>query len=78
VLFRNQGDPVLNLSNPPGITEEMQHYGLDALNDLNKLRYQKVGDPEIASRVAAYELAFKMQTAAPELMDLSGESKQTL
>ena len=78
VLFRNQGDPVLNLSNPPGITEEMQHYGLDALNDLNKLRYQKVGDPEIASRIAAYELAFKMQTAAPELMDLSGESKQTL
>jgi len=78
VLFRNQGDPVLNLSNPPGITEEMQHYGLVALTDLNKLRHKTVGDPEIASRIAAYELAFKMQTAAPELMDLSGESKQTL
>jgi hypothetical protein len=78
VLFRSQGDPVLNLSNPPGITREVQHYGLDALNDLNKLRLQAVGDPEIASRIAAYELAFKMQTAAPELMDLSGESQSTL
>jgi len=78
VLFRNQGDPVLNLSNPPGITPEMQHYGLDALNDLNKLRHKQVGDPEIASRIAAYELAFRMQTAAPELMDLSGESKETI
>jgi hypothetical protein len=77
-LFRNQGDPVLNLSNPPGITPEMQHYGLDAINDLNKLRHGYVGDPEIASRISAYELAFKMQTAAPELMDLAGESAATL
>src|SRR5438105_5675101 len=58
VLFRNQGDAVLNLSNPPGITTEMQHYGLDALNDLNKLRHKQVNDREIASRIAAYELAF--------------------
>jgi hypothetical protein len=78
VLFRNQGDPVLNLSNPLGITPEMQHYGLDAVNDLNRLRHQQIGDPEIASRIAAYELAFRMQTAAPELMDLSGESKETV
>jgi Protein of unknown function (DUF1501) len=78
VLFRNQGDPVLNLSNPPGITPEMQHYGLEALNDLNQLRHKTVGDPEIASRISAYELAFRMQTAAPELIDLSGESKETL
>jgi len=77
VLFRNQGDPVLNLSNPPGITPEMQHYGLDTLNDLNRLRHKQVGDPEIASRIAAYELAFKMQSAAPELMDLSGETQAT-
>src|SRR5436190_2392239 len=62
VLFRNQGDPVLNLSNPPGITEKMQHYGLDAITDLNKLRHQQVRDPEIASRISAYELAFRMQT----------------
>jgi hypothetical protein len=78
VLFRNQGDPVLNLSNPPGITEKMQHYGLTAITDLNKIRHQHVGDPEIASRISAYELAFRMQSAAPELMDLSGESKATL
>jgi hypothetical protein len=78
VLFRNQGDPVLNLSNPPGITPEMQHYGLGALNDLNRIRHQQIGDPEITSRIAAYELAFRMQAAAPELIDLSGESKATL
>jgi hypothetical protein len=78
VLFRNQGDPVLNLSNPPGITAEMQHYGLNGINDLNRLRHKYVADPEISSRIAAYELAFKMQTAAPELMDLSGESAATL
>jgi hypothetical protein len=78
VLFRNQGDPVLNLSNPPGITAEMQHYGLDAVKDLNRLRQNVVGDPEIASRIASYELAFRMQSAAPELMELSGESAATL
>ena len=78
VLFRNQGDPVLNLGNPPGITREMQHYGLDAINDLNRMRHSAVGDPEIASRIASYELAFRMQTAAPELMDLSGENQATL
>ncbi|MDO8540630.1 MAG: DUF1501 domain-containing protein [Opitutaceae bacterium] len=78
VLFRNRGDAVLNLSNPPGITAEMQHYGLDAIADLNKLRHLQVQDPEIASRIAAYELAFRMQTAAPELTDLKGESAATL
>jgi hypothetical protein len=78
VQFRNQGDPVLNLGNPPGITAEMQHYGLDAVNDLNRLRQRAVGDPEIASRIASYELAFRMQTATPELVDLSGETPATL
>jgi len=78
VLFRNQGDPVLNLSNPPGITPAMQHLGLDAIGDLNRLRHKYVADPEIASRIGAYELAFRMQTAAPELMDLSKESQGTL
>jgi hypothetical protein len=78
VLFRSQGDPVLNLSNPPGFTAEMQHYGLNAINDLNRLRHGYVGDPEIASRIASYELAFRMQAAAPELMDLSDESPETL
>jgi hypothetical protein len=66
------------MSNPPGITAEMQHYGLDAVKDLNRLRQNVVGDPEIASRIASYELAFRMQSAAPELMELSGESAATL
>jgi hypothetical protein len=78
VLFRNQGDPVLNLSNPPGVTPEVQHLGLDALGDLNRLRHKYVADPEIASRIGAYELAGRMQTATPELMDLSHESAETL
>ena len=77
VLFRNTGDPVLNLSNPPGITKEMQHLGLDAIGDLNKLRYSYVADPQISSRIASYELAGRMQTSAPELMDLSGETEAT-
>lgn len=77
VVFRNQGEPVLNLSNPPGITPEMQHYGVRTINDLNKLRHNHVRDPEINSRIAAYELAFRMQTAAPELIDLSKESAAT-
>ena len=78
VLFRSQGDPVLNLGNPPGITAEMQHLGIDAINDLNRLRHRHVRDPEIASRIASYELAFRMQSAAPELMNLHGESQATL
>jgi hypothetical protein len=77
VLFRSQGDPVQNLSNPPGITPEMQHYGIDTITDLNALHEKSVGDPEIASRIASYELAFRMQSSAPELMDISGESEET-
>ena len=78
VRFRNQGDPVLNLSNPAGLPPELQRKGLDVLRDLNQSRYQEIHDPEIASRIASYELAYRMQSSAPELMDLSGESKQTL
>ena len=78
VRFRNQGSPVLNLSNPPGITEEMQHYGINTITDLNQLRYQQMRDPEIASRIGAYELAFRMQAEGLGLVDLSGESKATL
>jgi hypothetical protein len=78
VLFRNQGEPVLDLENPSGISAEARHYGLDALRDLNQMRQKVVGDPEIASRIASYELAARMQVAAPELTDLSGESPATL
>jgi hypothetical protein len=78
VLFRNQGDPVLNLGNPAGLTDAMQRRTVEALGELNRQRAAQLGDPEINSRIAAYELAFRMQSAAPELIDLSGETKQTL
>jgi len=78
VLFRNQGEPVLNLNNPPGVTAEMQSAGLDAIRQLNAQQLKRTGDAEIASRISSYELAFRMQSAAPELIDLSGESRQTL
>lgn len=78
VLFRNQGEPVLNLNNPPGLTSGMQRSTIDALRDLNEERHHYLGDPEIRSRIAAYELAFRMQMAAPELIDVSSESKATL
>lgn len=77
VLFRNEGEAVLNLKNPEGLPPELQRAGLDALADLNQARYREIQDPEIASRIANYELAFRMQSAAPELIDLSGESETT-
>lgn len=78
VLFRNQGEPVLNLANPAGLPPELQRAGLDVLSRANSRRYQEVHDPEIASRIASYELANRMQTAAPDLIDLSQESQKTL
>jgi len=78
VLFRTQGEPVLNLSNPPGVSRQMQQAGLDAIGRLNRQRLEKMGDPEIASRIASYELAFRMQSAAPDLIDISDESAKTL
>ena len=77
-LFRNQGSPVLNLENPPGITPEMQARSIAAVNELNQQRFSESAQPEIASRIRNYELAFRMQSAAPELSDLSGESPATL
>jgi hypothetical protein len=78
VLFRTRGEAVLNLANPPGIPREVRRAGLDALRDLNQSRYEETLDPEIAGRIANYELAFRMQTAAGELNDLSGEDQRTL
>ncbi len=78
VRFRNGSDPVLNLKNPDGLPPQLQRAGLDALKELNNRRLASIGDPEIASRIASYELAFRMQSAAPELSDLSGESPRTL
>ncbi len=78
VPFRRSGDPILYLTNPPGVTPAMQRRELDALHQLNQQRLGVVGDPEIATRINAYEMAYRMQTSAPELMDLSKESKETL
>ncbi len=78
VLFRNQGEPVLNLENPAGLPDELQRKGLDVLKDVNESRYDLMQDPEIAARIASYELAFRMQSAAPELIDLSTETQETL
>jgi hypothetical protein len=78
VLFRNQGEPVLNLNNPAGLTTQVQRSSLDALADLNKERLGIQDDGEIQSRIDAYELAFRMQTAAPELIDTGKESQATL
>ena len=78
VPFRSGGDPIVNLSTPEGVSSDRQHDVLDAVRDLNSLRLERTGDPEIATRIASYEMAFRMQTSAPELIDLSKETKQTL
>jgi len=76
--FRTRGEAVLHLQNPPGMPRQLRRVGLDAVRDLNQAHHSDVGDPEIVSRIANYELAFRMQAAALELNDLSGESQRTL
>ncbi len=78
VTFRSQGDPILHLGNPDGVTRIDQRRRLNVVNDLNRLRQRQQPDPEIATRIESYELAFRMQAAAPELLDFSQESRQTL
>lgn len=78
VPFRSAGDPMLYLSNPPGIDHESQRHSLDALNTLNELSLKTIGDPAIASRIQSYEMAFRLQSSAPELMSLQQESKETV
>ena len=77
-LFRNQGSPVLNLANPEGVSRDVQARSLQAINELNRFRFDQTANPEISSRIKAYELAFRMQQTAPELLDLSGETQATL
>ena len=72
-LLRNQGDPILYLSNPQGVGDNAQRAALDVIRDLNQQHLEETGDMEIASRIASYELAYRMQSAAPELADLSKE-----
>jgi Protein of unknown function (DUF1501) len=78
VPLRSTGAPILNLANPEGIAPGDQQRFFEAVNGLNRLRLADTGDGEIATRIAAYEMAFRMQSSAPELMDLSGESQETL
>ena len=78
VRLRNQGDPILNVSSPPGVDSKLQRDSLDLVGALNRKRLEVDGDPEIATRIASYEMAFRLQTSAPELMDLRNESEATL
>ncbi len=78
VRFRNQGDPILNVSSAAGIDAKLQRDSLDLVGALNQQRLAALGDPEIATRIAQYEMAFRLQTSAPELMDLKSETQATL
>src|SRR5438552_3863756 len=78
VRFRNQGDPILNVTSPAGVDAKLQRDSLDLIGALNRRRLAIEGDPEIATRIASYEMAYRLQTSAPELMDLRGETQATL
>jgi hypothetical protein len=78
VQFRTGGDPVLYLSNPRGMERDVQRDSLQALRRLNKMHLDMVGDPEIATRISSYEMAYRMQASAPEVMDLAREPKHIL
>jgi hypothetical protein len=76
--FLRGPQPILDLQNPPGVSPHQQRDFIDAVGDLNRLRFRAVNDPEIETRINAYETAFRMQTAAPEVMNLTGETQETL
>src|ERR1700722_13836958 len=78
VMFRSQGDPILYLSNPKGVDEQIQRDTLDSIRRLDQKHLDVVGDPEISTRISSYEMAYRMQTSGPELMDLSNEPKHVL
>jgi hypothetical protein len=78
VLFRSSGDPVLYLSNPKGMDRQMQRDSLDTIKRVNQKHLDVVGDPEIATRINSFEMAYRMQTSAPELMDIGKEPKNIL
>jgi len=78
VQFRGTGDPVLYLSNPPGVDADTRRRMLDGMARLNARQFEAYADPEINARIAQYEMSFRMQTSVPELVDVSGESQETL
>jgi hypothetical protein len=78
VPFRSVGEPILNLTRPADLSADRQRDVIDAVKDLNAARLARVGDPEIATRIASYEMAYRMQTSAPELIDIAREDTKTL
>lgn len=78
VMFRSQGDPILYLSNPKGVDARIQRDSIDSIRRLNEIHLGEMGDPEITTRINSFEMAYRMQTSAPELMDLSKEPKHIL
>ncbi len=78
VPFRTKGDPILNVASPAGYDQALQRGSLDVIGGMNRMHAEEVGDPEIRTRIAAYEMAFRMQSSAPELIDLGSESAETL
>jgi hypothetical protein len=78
VPFRSGGDPILNLSSPKGITSRMQKQTLETIRDLNLVKLAETGDPEVTTRIAAYEMAYQMQSSGPELIDFGKEDAKTL
>ena len=78
VKFRNQGDPVLDIGDPPGVDRAARRVFLNQLAELNEIKYREVGDPEIHARISQYELAYRMQTSVPELLDLADEPQHVI
>src|SRR5690606_31247225 len=76
VHLRGKGDPVLYLSNPPGVTRSRQQDVIDAVNAINASHDSLVSDPDISTRIAQYEMAFKMQMSIPGLVDMSDETEE--
>ncbi|MBX7166193.1 MAG: DUF1501 domain-containing protein [Pirellulales bacterium] len=77
VSFRSKGDPILYINNPPGVSNEVRRATLDGLKALNELNHQQLGDPETATRIQQYELAYRMQTSVPELTNIADEPATT-
>ena len=77
VRFRSQGDPILNVGSPAGVDTQLQQDTFSLINGLNKQRLASVGDPEIATRIASFEMAARLQSSAPELMDFGSETRDT-
>ncbi len=78
VPLRASGDPIVDIASPQGINPQRQRETIDAVRELNLQRLVETGDPEISTRISAYEMAYRMQSSAPELIDLSGETKETM